>query len=183
MGITMPIVDPQAQEILMNYKWPGNVRELRNVVQRLVLNNTGHIGVKEVSDPMVLKNSILSKDTSFDELNTGQVLTLREMEKAFRLRYFKYVRSISSSDTNAAEKLGITPSNFYRICKELGSKIKLCLFVPANILGCIDLNSVDGTGYERKSQLISESAFLIVDLTSAILILKFYRAPNERCCC
>jgi DNA-binding NtrC family response regulator len=122
MGIAMPIVDPKAQEILMNYKWPGNVRELRNVVQRLVLNNTGHIGVKEVSNPMVLKNSILSKDTSFDELNTGQVLTLREMEKAFRLRYFKYIRSISSSDTNAAEKLGIAPSNFYRMCKELGLK-------------------------------------------------------------
>jgi len=122
MGILMPTVDPQAQEILMNYKWPGNVRELRNVVQRLVLNNTGHIGIKEVSNPMVLKNSILSQDTSFDELNIGQVLTLREMEKAFRLRYFKYVRSISSSDTNAAEKLGIAPSNFYRMCKELGLK-------------------------------------------------------------
>lgn len=122
MGITMPIVDPQAQEILMNYKWPGNVRELRNVVQRLVLNNAGHIGVKEISNPMILKNSVLSKDTSFDELNIGQVLTLREMEKAFRLRYFKYVRSISSSDTNAAEKLGIAPSNFYRMCKELGLK-------------------------------------------------------------
>jgi two-component system, NtrC family, response regulator AtoC len=122
MGITIPKVDPKAQEILMNYKWPGNVRELRNVVQRLVLNNTGHIGVKEISDPMILKNSILSKETAFDELNVGQVLTLREMEKSFRLKYFKYVRSISSSDTNAAEKLGIAPSNFYRMCKELGLK-------------------------------------------------------------
>jgi DNA-binding NtrC family response regulator len=122
MGITPPVVDPKAQEILMNYKWPGNVRELRNVVQRLVLNNSGHIGIKEISNPMILKNSVLSKDTAFDELNMGQVLTLREMEKAFRLRYFKYVRSISSSDTNAAEKLGIAPSNFYRMCKEIGLK-------------------------------------------------------------
>jgi two-component system, NtrC family, response regulator AtoC len=122
MGIAIPTVDSKAHEILMNYKWPGNVRELRNVVQRLVLNNTGHIGVKEISNPMVLKNSILSKDIAFDESNIGQVLTLREMEKAFRLRYFKYVRSISSSDTNAAEKLGIAPSNFYRMCKELGLK-------------------------------------------------------------
>ena len=52
----------------------------------------------------------------------SQVLTLREMEKSFRLRYFKYVRSISSSDANAADKLGIAPSNFYRMCKELGLK-------------------------------------------------------------
>jgi DNA-binding NtrC family response regulator len=122
MGITPPTVDPKAQEILMNYKWPGNVRELRNVAQRLVLNCTDRIGVKDVSDPMILKNSVLSKDTTFEDLYTGQVLTLREMEKAFRLRYFKYVRSISSSDANAAEKLGIAPSNFYRMCKELGLK-------------------------------------------------------------
>jgi len=122
MAIPAPTVDPGALDILMNYKWPGNVRELRNVVQRLVLNNADHIGVKEVSNPMILKNSPLSKDSSFEELYTGQVLTLREMEKNFRLRYFKYVRSISSSDANAADKLGIAPSNFYRMCKELGLK-------------------------------------------------------------
>ena len=92
MDIPAPTVDPKALDILMNYKWPGNVRELRNVVQRLVLNNADHIGVKEVSNPMILKNSPLSKDSSFEELYTGQVLTLREMEKSFRLRYFKYVR-------------------------------------------------------------------------------------------
>lgn len=122
VGIATPSVDPEALEILMHYKWPGNVRELRNVVQRLLLNNPDHIGIKEVSNPMVLKDSILLKDTAYEELGTGEVLTLREMEKAFRLRYFKYVRSISSSDTNAAEKLGIAPSNFYRMCKELGLK-------------------------------------------------------------
>ena len=122
MGISPPSIDPNAQEILLNYKWPGNVRELRNVAQRLVLNSTDHIGVKDVSNPMILKNSVLSKDDSLDELSTGQVLTLREMEKTFRLKYFKYVRSISSSDANAAEKLGIAPSNFYRMCKELGLK-------------------------------------------------------------
>jgi two-component system response regulator AtoC len=122
IGIAAPSVDTKAMEILMNYKWPGNVRELRNVAQRLVLNSTDHIGVKEVSNPMILKNTILSKESSFEELYTGSVLTLREMEKAFRLKYFKYVRSISSSDANAAEKLGIAPSNFYRMCKELGLK-------------------------------------------------------------
>jgi two-component system response regulator AtoC len=121
-GFPPPSIDPEAQEILLNYKWPGNVRELRNVAQRLVLNSTDHIGVKDVSNPMILKNSVISKENSIEELYTGQVLTLREMEKAFRLKYFKYVRSISSSDANAAEKLGIAPSNFYRMCKELGLK-------------------------------------------------------------
>jgi DNA-binding NtrC family response regulator len=98
------------------------VRELRNVAQRLALNTPDHIGVKEVSNPMILRNAVLPKDASIEELSSGQVLSLKEMERAFRLRYFKYVRSISSSDANAAEKLGIAPSNFYRMCKELGLK-------------------------------------------------------------
>jgi DNA-binding NtrC family response regulator len=122
MGVAPPTVDPKALEILLHYKWPGNVRELRNVAQRLALNTPDHIGVKEVSNPMILRNAVLPKDASIEELSSGQVLSLKEMERAFRLRYFKYVRSISSSDANAAEKLGIAPSNFYRMCKELGLK-------------------------------------------------------------
>jgi hypothetical protein len=55
-------------------------------------------------------------------MTNGQVLPLREMERVFRMRYFKYVRSVSSSDSNAAEKMGLAPSNFYRMCKELGIK-------------------------------------------------------------
>ena len=123
LGVANPTVDPKAREILLNYKWPGNVRELRNVVQRLVLNCTEKITAKDVSNPMILHNHILTKDESnFEDMSSGQVLPLREMERIFRLRYFKYVRSISSSDSNAAEKLGLAPSNFYRMCKELGIK-------------------------------------------------------------
>jgi DNA-binding NtrC family response regulator len=123
MGISVPDVDPKAREILLNYKWPGNVRELRNVVQRLALNCTDHITAKDVSDPMILRNSVLTKEIpTLESLYTGQILPLREMEKIFRIKYFKYVRSISSSDSSAAEKLGIAPSNFYRMCKELGLK-------------------------------------------------------------
>lgn len=123
LGVAVATVDPKAREILMNYKWPGNVRELRSVAQRLVLNCPEKITAKDVSNPMILSNPILSKDVaSFEEMPNGQVLPLREMERVFRSRYIKYVRSISSSDSNAAEKLGLAPSNFYRMCKELGMK-------------------------------------------------------------
>ena len=72
---------------------------------------------------MILANLVPAKDISnFDDIANGQVLPLREMERMFRTRYFKYVRSLSNSDSNAAEKLGLAPSNFYRMCKELGIK-------------------------------------------------------------
>ena len=123
MGVSMPAVDAKAREILINYRWPGNVRELRSVVQRLVLNCPESITAKDVSNPMILPNPVLGKDGSgFDDMSNGNVMPLREVERVFRTRYFRYVRSISSSDSNAAEKLGLAPSNFYRMCKELGIK-------------------------------------------------------------
>lgn len=123
LGVSKPEIDEQAKEILLNYKWPGNVRELRNVVQRLVLNSTGVITAKDMSNPMILRNHVIVKEeTNFEDLYGGQVLPLKDMEKIFRTKYFKYVRSISSSDSSAAERLGLAPSNFYRMCKELGLK-------------------------------------------------------------
>ncbi len=123
LGIDIPEVEDKANEILLNYKWPGNVRELRNVVQRLILNCDGIIRAKDISDPMILRNHVLIKEeTNFDDLYQGQVLPLKEMERIFRKKYLTYVRSISNSDSSAAEKLGIAPSNYYRMCKELGFK-------------------------------------------------------------
>jgi len=78
---------------------------------------------KDVSNPFILRNhSIIKNEMNFDNMGLGNILQLIDMEKLFRLKYFKYVRSISSSDSSTAEKLGLTPSNFYRMCKELGIK-------------------------------------------------------------
>ena len=72
---------------------------------------------------MILRNHmIIKEETNFDDMINGQVLPLKDFEKIFRTKYFKYVRSISNSDSAAAEKLGLAPSNFYRMCKELGIK-------------------------------------------------------------
>lgn len=123
LGVEKPAIENEATEILLNYKWPGNVRELRNVVQRLVLDTHGTITAQDVSNPMILRNHIMIKEeSSFDDLQIDQVLPLKDIEKIFRAKYFKYVRSISSSDSHAAERLGLAPSNFYRMCKELGLK-------------------------------------------------------------
>jgi DNA-binding NtrC family response regulator len=123
LEVEPPEVEDSAKEILLNYKWPGNVRELRNVVQRLILNCDGKITAKDLNNSMILKNHMIVKEeTNFEESLMGQVMPLRKVEKVFRKKYFEYVRSISNSDTSAAEKLGLAPSNFYRMCKELGIK-------------------------------------------------------------
>ena len=123
MDIEKPQVDEEAKEILLNYKYPGNVRELRNIVQRLILHVDGRITAKEMSNPIILKNHVIIKEeTDFENMLNGDILPLKEMERLFRAKYFKYVRSISSSDSSAANKLELAPSNYFRMCKELGLK-------------------------------------------------------------
>jgi transcriptional regulator with PAS, ATPase and Fis domain len=37
----IPVLSDEALEVLVNHPWPGNVRELKNVVERLVIRDTG----------------------------------------------------------------------------------------------------------------------------------------------
>ena len=47
---------------------------------------------------------------------------LRQVERLVRQKYVEFVRFISASDAEAAKKLGLAPSNYHRMCKELGMK-------------------------------------------------------------
>jgi hypothetical protein len=88
-----------------------------------VLNCEGKITAKDVSHPMILRSPLCKEElASVKEFGDGQVFPLRETEWIFRTNYFRYVRSTPSSDSNAAEKLGLAPSNFFPMCKELGLK-------------------------------------------------------------
>jgi two-component system, NtrC family, response regulator AtoC len=124
MGKEKPLLTPEAMEIFMQYDWPGNVRELKNVIQRLFFNED-----RIVNAPFAkLSLGIVPKDNMFVNLNgiefpaAGEVISLRNMENMMREKYFIYVRQNSSSDSDAAKKLGLAPSNFYRMAKELGLK-------------------------------------------------------------
>jgi len=44
------------------------------------------------------------------------------MEIYIRQKYFQFIRENSESDTEAAGKLGLAPSNYHRMAKELGLK-------------------------------------------------------------
>jgi transcriptional regulator with GAF, ATPase, and Fis domain len=122
MGIKPPSLATELMEKLKQYKWHGNVRELQNVVQRMLLIADDLIDeeiLKEALTASVSKKSESQKIFNFSE---ESLLPLREMEKNLRREYINFVQKISRTDTEAANKLGMAPSNFYRICKELGLK-------------------------------------------------------------
>jgi two-component system response regulator AtoC len=117
-----PSVRDDAMKLLTDYDWPGNVRELRNVVQRLLFTD------EKIVTPSLVKFALGTNWKEKDDniirefFTTSNLLSLREMEIYLRQKYFRFIRENSESDTEAAKKLGLAPSNYHRMAKELGLK-------------------------------------------------------------
>ena len=124
MNRTIPTISEQAMNILKRYDWHGNVRELQNIVQRLLLLGEKNIAEKHVNTALGLAAE--SDSASYLQLQKllaeNKIIPWREIEKKVRREYFEYVRECTSSDAEAARKLGLAPPNYHRMCKELGLK-------------------------------------------------------------
>jgi two-component system response regulator AtoC len=124
MGKHIPEITDDAMMLLNSAPWKGNVRELKNVVQRLLFINDSVI----TRETMQFALGLTSNGTTYSAaqwLNFSTMqeqLQLRQLERLVRQKYVEYIRSISSSDTDAAKKLGLAPPNYHRMCKELGIK-------------------------------------------------------------
>jgi transcriptional regulator with GAF, ATPase, and Fis domain len=119
-----PATKDAAFEILKEYPWSGNVRELMNVVQRLLLREENVITPEIVKEVLSLHPSFQASAGS-DAILFGDyknIQSLHEMERVFRKKYFAFIRKNSTSDADAARKLGLAPPNYHRMCKELGLK-------------------------------------------------------------
>lgn len=120
MSIPVPQIDNSALNLLQNYDWPGNVRQLQNAIQRMLFSCEGKINYSEVEEALggkkVFKNTMLENNTN------SEIFTWKEMERNLKKKYFLFVRSQTKSDSEAARKLGLAPSNYYRTCKDLGIK-------------------------------------------------------------
>ncbi|MBC7186413.1 MAG: sigma-54-dependent Fis family transcriptional regulator [Calditrichaeota bacterium] len=124
MGRPVPQLEQAALQALTAHSWPGNVRELQNVLQRLLINGAPVITLRDVQAALGLHAALQqgereARPWSWDRQN---IMPLREMERQFRREYLRFVRSQTTSDALAARKLGLAPSNFHRLCKELGLK-------------------------------------------------------------
>ncbi len=123
MGLEPLILSPEALKVLENYSWPGNVRQLKNVTQRIViLTNENEISAELVKTCMGEIISLPSASSQPPEFSFNKILPFKEMDRLFRRKYIEFILRQSKTDTEAAEKLGMAPSNFYRSCKELGIK-------------------------------------------------------------
>ncbi len=124
MGTHLPRLSDRAMEYLTAFDWPGNVRQLQNVIQRLLYSTDGTIEIEDVRNSLGLapkSRSAVQNENGF-EWDAVNIAPWREVEKAFKKKYFEFVRNRTSSDAEAARLLGLAPPNFHRMCKELGLK-------------------------------------------------------------
>ncbi len=117
-----PAIQDEAMELLINYEWPGNVRELKNVVQRFLFSDEPVITLSQVKITLGFFMNNADDDSIDYFFNPNKIIPLKEVEIFVREKYFKFVRENSGSDADAAKKLGLAPSNYFRMAKELGLK-------------------------------------------------------------
>lgn len=120
----VPAVEAEALHSMKRYDWPGNIRQLKNVVQRLLFDGDTTISPAMVEAALGTQPaaSLHGEELSLNLGNGQTVIPWKQIERSVREQYFGYVRKHSSSDAEAAKKLGLAPSNFHRMCKELGLK-------------------------------------------------------------
>jgi two-component system response regulator AtoC len=123
-GVPAPTVEPDALRLLREHDWPGNVRELMNVLRRLLFDNDQIIAASAVAIAFGRLPGGGGAGDAFGVRLGGRddVVPWRQMERMMREKYFRFVRLRSSSDADAAKKLGLAPPNYHRMCKELGIK-------------------------------------------------------------
>ena len=123
MNREVPKINNDAMESLINHSWNGNVRELKNVAQRIIFSGEKTITEEIAFQTLGILNFHQNQGSWGISFPTAsEIITLKEFEQNVRVKYFEYVRSLSNSDTEAAQKLGLAPPNFHRMCRELGLK-------------------------------------------------------------
>lgn len=124
MSREIPIVNDKALDSLVNYTWQGNVRELQNVIQRIIFFGKQIIDESDVQMALGLKAglNLYQHQRGPNLWDSNNIEPWREIEKKIRREYFNFVRDHATSDAEAARKLGLAPSNYFRMCKELGLK-------------------------------------------------------------
>ena len=102
---------------LKEYSWPGNIRELRNMVERLMLLNTGDevgmetvrlvLGQTDISAKIRASGTLAEQVEGFER----EVILLELKQSGFHM-------------TNAAKRLGLERSHLYKKAEQLGIDIR-----------------------------------------------------------
>ncbi len=108
-------ISPEALELLQSYSWPGNVRELRNIIERVLILETGDRIEADDLPPEITQHVEENHAATLAEEFPPTGLSLEEVEKEL-IR--KALSMAHGNQTRAAELLGISRDTLrYRLQK------------------------------------------------------------------
>jgi DNA-binding NtrC family response regulator len=126
--------------LLAAYEWPGNVRELRNVIERfatfrendprLLFGRTSDPGPAPPSDVLPTPNSqAVSPPANHFDLERVAHLPYADAKRTLLDEYHRKIvtRVVAEADgvvPKAAERLGMSRTNLYRVLQEIGAAAK-----------------------------------------------------------
>jgi transcriptional regulator with GAF, ATPase, and Fis domain len=119
----LPVVSPEAIQLLMNYNFPGNIRELENIIERAIV--LGGQAILPEHFPQELQQSVYRSDPNAYSNSSGetQILVLPvnledELAKIEKELLAKALDKTGGMKKQAAELLGLNFRSFrYRLKK------------------------------------------------------------------
>jgi PAS domain S-box-containing protein len=109
-GTSITGMEPEVQQIMLNYEWPGNVRELRNVLERaMVFGEAGKIQVEDLPDYILKKTAAQNQHR----------LPKNALKKAEQDAILQTLKQTNGNKTKAAKLLGISRSVLYEKLKSI----------------------------------------------------------------
>ncbi|NIP41752.1 MAG: tetratricopeptide repeat protein [candidate division Zixibacteria bacterium] len=114
-------IDPEVQQIFMNFSWPGNVRELDNEIKKMILLSGDRRKItRELLSRKFFKDSENRREIDLPEIeNFGREFTLYDYISMFEKKYIKEALSKNRwVKKHAANALGIPESTLRLKIKE-----------------------------------------------------------------
>jgi two-component system response regulator AtoC len=120
-GSTQPLtLDPEAEDLLVNFAWPGNVRQLENVLHRAaILADGGCVRVVDLPPEVARTTAASTAAVGGEGGEGGGEGSLRERLRRFELALVRRAIDDAAGDRRvAAQRLGIGLSSLYRKLEE-----------------------------------------------------------------
>ena len=123
--VPVPVIAPEALEVLTLHNWPGNVRELKNAAERLIVRSqNGIIGIEDLPADLVPAAPVSSASPAAAARNTADTLYDRVVhgrESFWSSVYAPFMsRDLTRDDLRALVRKGLEQTGgSYRLLIEL----------------------------------------------------------------
>ena len=111
-------VEPQAMELLQQYRWPNNFSQFRRVMQELAVTAPGQFITAQEVRSMLRKERHVGSFTPHAESDTIPLDLSRTLDEISRDIVRRVVDETAGNQTLAAKRLGISRTTLWRILQK-----------------------------------------------------------------